>query len=157
MRNLMVITSTLLAGSAVACDLKVESAWIREAPSNATALAGYATLSNVGSKPVLVASIQSAAFAEVQPHESITENGLAKMRAIDKLVIGPGTKVEFAPGGKHFMMMNPKSALHSGDAVVVKLKDGSGCETTASFKVSRGAPLAATMDHVDMDHSKMNH
>lgn len=149
---------TAMALPARACDLKVDSAWIREAPSNATALAGYAVLRNAGSKPVSVMSAQSAAFARVELHESLTENGMAKMRAIDKLEIAPGEQVEFAPGGKHFMLINPKPGLRSGDAVAVKIKDANGCEMTANFKVSAGAASATdAMDHSKMDHSKMDH
>jgi periplasmic copper chaperone A len=149
----LVLGATLLAVGAQACDLKVESAWIREAPSTATALAGYAVLSNAGSKALSVVSAQSAAFAKVELHESLTENGVAKMRAIEKLEIAPGAKVEFAPGGKHFMLINPKPGLKAGDAVAIKIKDSNNCEVTAQFKVSSDA--ASAMDH--MDHSKMNH
>ena len=155
---LAALTTSAPIATTMACDLKVESAWIREAPGNATALAGYAVLSNNGNKVLAVASVQSAAFSKVELHESLTENGIAKMRAIDKLEIAPGGKVEFAPGGKHFMMMNPKAGLRSGDAVKVKIKDATGCESVVSFKVSSGAVSATdAMDHSKMDHSSMHH
>lgn len=143
---------TMLTVPALACDLKVEAAWIRTAPSNATTLAGYAMLSNNASKALSVASVQSAAFEKVEMHESLTENGIAKMRPIDKLELTAGGKQTFAPGGKHFMLINPKAALRSGDVVAVKIKDSTGCETTVSFKVSGAAPMPG-----EMDHSKMNH
>lgn len=146
-----------LAVPAMACDLKVDSAWIRAAPSNATTLAGYAVLRNVGSKTISVVSAQSAAFGKVEMHESLTEDGVTKMRPIDKLDFAAGGKLEFAPSGKHFMLINPKSALRSGDVVTIKIKDATGCETAASFKVSSAAPAEAdTMDHSKMDHSKMD-
>jgi periplasmic copper chaperone A len=158
-KKVFVSLSAMLASvSGLACDLHIESAWIREAPSNASTLAGYALLSNQGNKPLSVFSISSTAFAQIEMHESLTENGMATMRAIDKLDIPAHGKVEFAPSGKHFMMMNPKSALHSGDVVAVKIKDRNGCETTVQFTVSKAA-LTATdaMDHSKMDHSKMDH
>lgn len=134
--------------SALACDLKVESAWIRLAPGNATVLAGYAALSNGGGRPVTVVSAQSTAFARVEMHESLTENGIAKMRPINELNIAAGGKQLFEPGGKHFMLINPKAALRSGDVVIVKLKDSTGCETAVDFKVGGMAPADA------VDHSK---
>ncbi len=139
----------------LACDLKVESAWIREAPAAATALAGYAMLSNTGKSAVSVASASSAAFAKVELHETMIENGMAKMRTIDKLDIAPGAKVEFAPGGKHFMLINPRQGLRSGDDVAVKIKDATGCETTVQFKVGKAAATAGAMNHSQMDHSNM--
>ncbi len=144
-----------LTSSSLACDLKVNSAWIREAPPTAKALAGYAVLSNTGSKLLSIASTQSPAFASVELHESLTENGVAKMRSIDKLQLKPGAKVEFSPGGKHFMLINPKGALTSGATVTILIKDSTGCETTAEFKV--GAPAAHSHEHSSMDHSKMDH
>lgn len=161
MGKYLTLALAMLTAPALACDLKVESAWIRTAPSNATTLAGYAVLRNVGSKTLSVISAQSAAFAKVEMHESLTEDGVAKMRPIDKLDFAAGGKLEFAPSGKHFMLINPKAALRSGDVVAIKIKDSTGCETTASFKVSGAAPAATgatnTMDHSKMDHSSMDH
>jgi copper(I)-binding protein len=94
----------------------------------------------------------------VELHESLTENGVAKMRAIDKLQIAANDKVEFTPAGKHLMLINPKAGLRSGDVVAIKIKDSSGCQTTAQFKVSSGAATASgAMDHSRMDHSSMQH
>lgn len=150
--SMLVVVTT----ASLACDLKVESAWIREAPSTATALAGYAVLSNTGGKPLSVTSMQSAAFGRVELHETIIENGMAKMRAIDKLDIAPGAKVEFAPGGKHFMLIDPRSGLRSGDDVAIKIKDATGCETTVQFKVGKATATATgEVDHSKMDHSNM--
>lgn len=155
--SLIVPVLVAVATPALACDLKVDSAWIREAPANATSLAGYAVLKNTGAKALSVVSMQSAAFDKIELHESLTENGVAKMRAIDKLEIAPGGKVEFAPSGKHFMLLNPKPGLRSGDAVAIKIKDAGGCETTVNFKVSSAAANATdSMDHSKMDHSSMD-
>lgn len=155
----MSVLTALLASSGVwACDLKVQSAWIREAPGTATMLAGYAVLSNVGSKPLTLVSLRSAAFAQVEMHESTTDKGIAKMRDVDQLQIPAQGKVEFSPSGKHFMLVQPKNPLRGGDAVIVKFKDDRGCETTANFKVMRDAPgMGMGMDQSKMDHSKMDH
>jgi periplasmic copper chaperone A len=154
---ILVPVIAMLAAPALACDLKVAAAWIRTAPGNATTLAGYAVLTNTGSKVLSVASLQSAAFDRVEMHESLTENGIARMRPINKLEFSAGGKQTFAPGGKHFMLINPKAALRGGDVVAVRIKDSDGCETTASFMVSAVPPTVAEMDHSTMDHSTMDH
>lgn len=156
----MLLASTLVQSRSIACDLKVDSAWIRVAPGNASVLAGYAVLSNVGSKPLGVVSAQSAAFAKVEMHESLTENGIAKMRPVKGLVIPAGGKQLFAPGGKHFMLIDPKATLRSGDVVAVKLKDSTGCETAVDFKVGGmgsggNVDQSGGVDHANgMDHSQ---
>lgn len=141
--------------AAMACDLKVESAWIREAPPNAMMLAGYAKLTNAGATTLSIQAITSPAFASVEPHESLTENGVAKMRPVAVQIPAKGS-MEFAAGGKHFMLMNPKQPLKNGDVVTLNLTDATGCVTAVPFKVAAtGAALA--VDHSAMDHSKMDH
>jgi copper(I)-binding protein len=140
------------------CDLKIENAWIREAPSVATTLAGYAQLINTGKQKLSLASVQSAAFADIQMHESIIENGVAKMPEIPVIELAPGEKVSFAPGGKHFMLINPKPGLRAGENVQIKITDSQKCVTTAAFKISKDAVGATDkMDHSQMDHSQMDH
>ena len=118
-----------------ACDLKVTGAWIREAPPGLMTLAGYATLTNESSRPVQIDRIQSVQFMEVQMHETVMTQGVASMHAIDKLAIAPHQTIEFAPGGKHFMMMGAIKPLKKGDSVVVELRDQHGCSTQAQFVV----------------------
>ena len=150
-----------LTPAAWGCDLKVESAWIREAPPNAMVLAGYAKLKNTGKAALKIDSISSPAFGAVESHESFTENGLAKMRPVSVDIPAGGT-VEFAVGGKHFMLMQPKAPLKKGDVAILNIKDATGCVSAVPFKV--GAPTTdanahdhSSMDHAHMDHSGMKH
>ena len=141
-------TSVLVAPApALACDLEVENAWIRTPPPGVPALAGYAEFVNTGSKPLVIASLASATFAMVQLHETIEANGMSRMRALPKLTIAPGEKVALAPGGKHLMLMQPKTDVQRGNHVVIAIKDGSGCTTSAHFVVQDGPAAAAGAMH----------
>jgi copper(I)-binding protein len=147
-RTLIALVAMLVAVPAIACDLKVESAWIREAHGSATALAGFARLSNVGKKPLKFKRVTASNFGAIETHESITENGIAKMRPIS-IQIPVGGVVEFAPGGKHFMLLRPKAVPNKGDVVTLKIKDATGCVTKAAFVVGSAPPVAesAAMKH----------
>jgi periplasmic copper chaperone A len=138
-----------------ACDLKIDAAWIREAPPNAMAMAGYARLSNSGTRALKIQGFSSTAFGSIEAHESFTENGVAKMRptAVEIPVKG---RVEFAAGGKHLMLMSPTQPLKKGDVVMLKLTDATGCVTSVPFKVS-AATAADSHDHASMDHSMLDH
>ena len=145
-----------------ACDLKVEGAWIREAPPNAMALAGYAKLSNTGAATLKIQSVTSAAFASVEAHESSIENGMATMRPVTVEIPAKGA-LEFVVGGKHFMLMQPKQSLKKGDVVTLVMKDAAGCASSIPFKVRAamdnnddGHDHSST-DHAKMDHEKMKH
>ena len=127
----------MFSGSAaLACDLKVTAAWIREAPPNAMTLAGYAVLSNVGNQPLQVVSVTSTAFDAVELHESISANGMTSMRPVGTLEIVAHGKIEFAPNGKHFMLMAPKQPIKKDDVIILNIKDNHACVTAARFTVS---------------------
>ena len=59
-------------------------------------------------------------------HEGVFEDGVARMVGMDELALSPGATVEFAPGGKHLMLMRPGDDLDlvtleffAGDTVVL--------------------------------------
>ena len=145
MRISFAIAWVLLAGSLVqaagaAGQLQIEQAWIRTAPPGTMMLAGYATLHNIGDAPITVTAANSADFGEVSLHQSVEENGVARMRALGDVVVAPGERIVFAPGGKHFMLMQPKRELKSGEWVKIRLDTKSGEGVTAEFHVRDEAP-----------------
>ncbi len=120
--------------------LSVQHAWIRSAPPSALMLAGYATLRNDGDAPLTVSGADSADFADVQLHQSLQENGVERMRPTGKIEIAPGQSVEFAPGGKHFMLMDARRDLKAGDSVKLHIATRSGPGADADFPVRDAAP-----------------
>lgn len=145
MRIRFAIAGVLLAGGLVqaagaAGQLQVEHAWIRTPPPGAMMLAGYATLHNSGDAPLTVTAASSADFGDVSLHQSVEENGVVRMRALGDVVVAPGEHIVFAPGGKHFMLMQPKRELKSGDRVKIHLDTKSGDGATVEFHVQDEAP-----------------
>jgi copper(I)-binding protein len=130
MRAVVGIIALLAAGcsSALACDIRVEAAWIREPPPNAATLAGFATLVNG-------VSAESTAAGMVMLHETMMHGDMAMMRDVPELLVPAGGKVELAPGGKHLMLMRMKVALKAGDHVTITLIDDSGCHIAGDFSV----------------------
>ena len=111
--------------------LGVTDAWIREAPPGATALAGYATLKNLGDTPISIITVQSDAFRMAAVHETIVRDGVARMRDMHRLKLAPGESIRLEPGGKHLMLMQPRHDVHAGDKVemLFLLADGTRLET----------------------------
>ncbi len=79
--------------------------------------AAYLSLTNNTEKTISVTRVTSAQFASVQLHESMLEDGVARMRAIPELEIPPGQTLTLQRGGKHLMLMRPK-----GPADIVSLQ-----------------------------------
>lgn len=147
MRAPLYILALTLAAPGWACGLKVESPWIRAAPPNATALAGYANFVNVTGRPIRIVGIESVVFAASEAHETRVEEGMSKMRQLTSFEIPPLGALQFTPGGKHLMLMQPKGPLNPGDEVTVVFKDANRCATEATFTVGDAAPGAQGERH----------
>lgn len=140
--TMFLLASALAANAQADSRLVIEQTWIRTAPPGAMMLAAYATLRNEGDTTLTLTGADSADFGTVSMHESVAENGLEHMRALDRLDIAPGARAEFLPGGKHFMLMRPARQLKSGDKVKIHIAIETGEGATAEFSVLDAAPSA---------------
>jgi len=125
-RLLLTLLLLCSASFSAAQSLTAEQAWIRLPPPNATMLAGYARLSNPGDTELVIVEARSTAFAGVEVHETIHEDGIAKMRPVPRLVIPAHGAVVLEPGSMHLMLMQPRRKLRLGDSVVVDLMTADG-------------------------------
>lgn len=128
------------ANAFAAGHLVVDNAWIRAAPPGATMLAGYAILRNTGDVAVVVTGANSTDFGDVSLHRSYVENGMERMRPLGDVPIAPGASVVFAPGGKHFMLMDAKRELKSGDVAKIHISTKLGSGADADFVVRDSVP-----------------
>jgi copper(I)-binding protein len=104
-------------------DLIITQAWTRATPKGAKTGGGYLTIENKGTGPDTLLGGSADIAGSVQVHEMSMDNGVMKMRTLDKgLAIEPGKTVKLAPGGYHLMMMDLKSPLKRGDKVPVTLE-----------------------------------
>ena len=72
-----------------------------------TMSAGYLSITNNTADTVRISRVESAHFESVQIHESVVEDGIAKMHRLDELTIPARSTVKLEPGGKHLMLMRP--------------------------------------------------
>lgn len=88
--------------------------------------AGYLTLSNNASQPIVITQVASPQFESVELHESVIEDGMARMYPLGDVTILAKSSVVFQPGGKHLMLMRPVGEFdtvsldfYAGEAVVL--------------------------------------
>lgn len=137
---LMLATTT---HASAAGHLLIEHAWTREAPPGAMMRAGYAVLRNDGDAVIEISAAQSEIFGDVSIHETVLENGVSRMHELKGLQIAPGTQVALAPGGKHLMLMDPKTSVVAGTPIELTLILADGRKVSAAFVVSAEAPPIA--------------
>lgn len=72
--------------------------------------AAYLSLTNNSRDAIRLSSVASPNFAAVEMHETVLEDGIARMRAVDEVIIAPASTVTFEQGGLHLMLMQPDGA-----------------------------------------------
>jgi len=90
--------------------------------------AGYISLTNNTNAAISITQVVSPDFEAVEMHESLLEDGIAKMRRIEKLTIPANSSISLERGGKHLMLMRPTGALqtvslnfYSGDTLLLNI------------------------------------
>jgi copper(I)-binding protein len=146
------LLATGLAGAAQAGDeLRVNDAWLREAPPVTSVHAAYLTLENSGSGPVVIDRVSSPDFARVEIHRSEVADGMARMIAVERLEIPAGGSLALEPGGYHLMLFDARRPLRAGESTTLLLHRDNGSEIRVTVPVRRGA------DTEHQDHAGDGH
>ncbi len=108
-------------------ELDIRDPWIKNLPPSVPVRAGYMTIHNPQAKAVSIVSLRSDAFASIEIHQTIEQDGMMRMEQVPSLKIEANSSVQLAPGGLHLMMMNPSEPTQPGDLleIVIVLDDGS--------------------------------
>ena len=131
------VATAARADEVKAGDLVISQGWTRATPNGAKIGGGYLTIENKGSAPDRLIGGSADVAGSVQVHEMSMDNGVMKMRPVEKgLTIDPGKTVKLAPGGYHLMMMDLKSQLKQGDKVPVTLEFEKAGKVTVSLDVA---------------------
>jgi copper(I)-binding protein len=137
--------------------------WSREIPKGSPVASGYLVIENNGTTPDRLIGGSAEIAGKFQIHEMKTENGVMKMRQLEKgIEIPPGKTVKLEPSGYHIMLMDLKSAPQQGKSFNGTLVFEKAGKIDVKFVV---APLGATtgespkgMNHMDhMNHMDMKH
>jgi copper(I)-binding protein len=151
---LTAVAITVLAAPARAEDVKagdlvITQAWTRATPNGAKIGGGYVTIENKGTTPDRLVGGAGDIAGKVEIHEMAMDNGVMKMRPIDKgLTIEPGKTVKLAPGGYHLMMFDLKAPLKQGDKVPVTLQFEKAGKVSVTLDVQGvGAQAPGGGDH----------
>jgi copper(I)-binding protein len=142
---LAAIAAASLATAAEAAP-QVSAAWSRPAAAGTTG-AGFMTLTNPGSSPDALVSVESPWAKDTQVHQSSMAGGVARMQRVERVEIPAGGKVTFAPGGYHLMFMGLGRALRTGDRLPATLTFASGAKVNAQFVVGLSPPADEHAGH----------
>jgi copper(I)-binding protein len=125
--------------SAYASDsaLLVENAWIAEAPPVSKVMVAYMTLINTGSEAIDIIAAESDTYSSIEFHQTVHENGMAKMIRHSKLTLAPNESLQLKRGGVHLMLFNPAKRLKAGDTVDIQLSTKNGLNQSIAIPVKK--------------------
>ena len=127
----LILSLLLISAGACSSDtapLAISDTVIRKPLPGMHMSAGYFTLTNNTSDSIVITHVTSPQFGAVEMHETIIEEGVARMAALGDLELAPDSTIRFQPGGKHLMLMQPAADLenvtlefHSRDDMVLSI------------------------------------
>jgi iron complex outermembrane receptor protein len=148
-RFIPLLAAGLLAGPAAAHQYELGSLvighpWSRPTPAGAPMGVAYLSITNNGAEPDALIGASSPASSGVQFHQTTISEGMARMRPLSEIDIGPGTTVKIEPGGFHLMLVALKAPLAAGKSVPLTLQFLRAGSITVELSIeARDAPPAA--------------
>lgn len=118
--------------------LVVSDAWVRETPPNRTVAAGYLRLDNGSDTAAALVGAESEA-ARIELHTMLMEDGMMRMRPLERLEIPAGGSAALAPGGAHLMLFDV-DATRAGTLIGVDLLFEDGARLPVTLPVRRQPP-----------------
>ena len=117
----------LVFSSAFAADkIMIHNAWVRSAPPNAKVLAAYMDIINKSDEPRALTAVSSSLFGKVEMHKTEIHGEMMKMVHQIQMEIPAHGSLTLEPGGRHLMLMYPKSVPLEGEQVDIELHFDNG-------------------------------
>jgi copper(I)-binding protein len=101
-------------------------------------------------------SVQSTAAKTVQIHQMSMKDDVMHMGQVESVALPAGKPVSFDPHGYHIMLMDLTVQVQEGSKVPLTLIVENAKGEKETIKVDAETRALGTMDHSNMDHSKMH-
>ena len=106
--------------------VSIENARARQGMKNKNT-AIYFSINNKSEKDIVILGGKTTEeLGKVELHEVIKEDGVAKMRSIDKIVVPAASEIVFKPGDLHFMILGLTKELKDGDKFKFAIETDAG-------------------------------
>ena len=123
-----------LAGDVVKGDLKIENPWVRTTIPDRPS-AGYMTVRNAGDGADAIVSASSPDAERIELHTHLMENGVMKMRPVEKIDVPAKGSAELKSGGLHLMIFGVKKPLKDGEALPITVVFEKAGPVEIDFKI----------------------
>ena len=128
-------------------ELAINDLQVVAAAPGRKATVAYLSINNQGGSPAVLTGASSPQFKRVEFHETVVNDGIARMQALSAVTIDANRSIEFAPGARHLMLLEPVKLLLPGDEVTLQFYFESGAIVVAA------SPLATRIKLDSGDNS----
>lgn len=127
--------------------IEVRQVWSRSVAQGRVGVL-YATIVDRG-EPDRLLGAETPVAEKVEMHESLTENGIMKMRPVEALSLAPGQPIVLKPGGCHMMLVGLRRALREGDTFPITFRFAEAGPVSATVHVAKAGAASAPLgpDH----------
>jgi len=116
--------------------VEVVNPYVREVPPVSQTSAAFMTLRNTGGAAHAVVAARSPAAQVVELHTHIMgDDGMHRMREVERIDVPAGGEAMLQPGGLHVMLINLNGPLAAGNEVEFTLVYDDGSEKTLTAPV----------------------
>ncbi len=134
-----------LSCTAFGAGVSVGDPYARAVPPGQPNSAVFMSLENQSGQGQALVGAESNVSEIVELHTHVEEDGMMRMRQIEKIEVPAGETVTLKPGGLHVMLIGLKQPLDAGDVVDLTLVFADGSRSSVQAPVRR----------IEMQH--MNH
>ena len=118
--TLMIVSTVLYAQDRYAQEIvAIKDAWVRPSAPGQDVGAAYMTLLSTQNASLI--HVESDITKSVEIHSMTMQNGIMKMRMLEKLALSANKPYKLAPGGFHLMLFDLKQPLAEGQQVEFEL------------------------------------
>lgn len=135
-------TATQKTAAPASRDVVVSDAWVRVMPPGSTTTAAFMKLHNQGTAATAVVAAASDAAETVELHTHIQQDGVAKMRQVERFDLAVDQAHELAPAGDHIMLIGLYQDLVLDQSITLDLRFADGSEQQVRALVKQ-QPLPA--------------
>jgi copper(I)-binding protein len=135
---LVLMSQLTMAGTAGEV-VMVDDPYVRAVPPGQPNSASFMALHNNSKQDHVLVGASSSTAEVVELHTHTMEEGMMRMRKVDKIDLPAGEKISLKPGGLHVMLIGLRQKLVPGDKIDLTLifDDGSQMKLDAPIRKLR--------------------
>lgn len=133
--TLAIASPNTAAAEDEASAVRIEQPWARASIGITRPAAAYLTIMNEGEKALEIIGFETPVARRVEPHRTISESGVMRMRPAGTLSIPAGDTLVLEPGGLHLMLMELLEPLEQGGSFPLTVRFDGGAPRTMTVSI----------------------